>query len=151
MTEKELNQFSAKINEAVRESAQKVTPPSFYNVLQKIAQDNSKEKYDEFLPDNEPLILPDSPRAKKKHFAAKFIGAAAAIILCVGLGAFAGVMLAENYSSERKYDSAADSVYFDEQYEKGNSSSSVFPEREDVISYSDVSSNTNDVSSRYSK
>lgn len=149
MTEKELNQFSEKIDMAVRASAGNVSPPPFYSVLQRIAQNNSTESYEEFFSQSEPLILPDQPERKKKHTAAKIIGIAAAIILCIGVGMTVGIILTGGYFTAKSSTSEADSEFYqmyDEEYAQENGQSETYAE--DEVSKSDTSSRLSDVSSR---
>lgn len=149
MTEKELTQFGEKIDIAVRASAENVSPPPFYSVLQRIAQDNSTESYEEFLPQAEPLILPDHPGKKNKHIAAKIIGIAAAIMLCIGVGMAVGIILTGGYFTAKNSKSEADSEFYqvyDEEYAQENGQFETYAD--DAVSKSDVSSRSGDVSSR---
>lgn len=149
MTEKELNQFSEKIDMAVKASAENVSPPPFYSVLQRIAQDNSTESYEEFFSQSEPLILPDWPERKKKRTAAKIIGIAAAVILCIGVGMTVGIILTGGYFTAKSNESDANSEFYqiyDEEYAQENGQSETYAE--DAVSKSDASSHSSDVSSR---
>lgn len=120
--------FNDKIESLIRQSAEKITPPPFYSVLQKIASDNSTEAYEEVFAEH---------TIKKKHTALKITGIAAAL---VGLLVIGGVAVISMNASMAKSTAADTNYEFSEEY-SGTSSA-----EEDTVSDSDtldcVSSNT---------
>ncbi|MDD6395559.1 MAG: hypothetical protein PUB37_05165 [Firmicutes bacterium] len=123
--------FDDKIGSLIRQSADKITPPPFYSVLEKIARNDSIEDYESAF---------SAHSDKRNHTALKITGIAAALI---GLLAVGGVAVINMNGSMEKSTAADTSYEFSEEHNGVTSSS-----EEDMVSESDTldcfSSNTSD-------
>lgn len=130
------NEFNRKLYESIKQSIEKITPPPFYQVLQKAAQDDSIENYDEIFGDT------FNKKSSKKPLAAKIIGVAAAVTIFIGLSLAIGSMY---YMGRSKADECAQDYSSKFKYSEDSQNGSQSTEDNDQVSPSDIE---DDVSSQ---
>lgn len=124
------NEFNKKVYDSIKQSTENITPPPFYQVLQKAAQNEPIENYDEIF-DNT-----FSKKRDKKILSGKIIGIAAAFTIFIGLSAVIGSSFL--YMGSPKSDECTQDYSAEFGYAEDNQSTVT----KDQVSQSDVENET---------